>query len=1341
MDIALNASAPSNKAHLLNLAPDAWRGIGNYIGLRGLELLANTGAKSLPSLFSRIQFDRLSGTLSHLRGHPTEWFSALHANELEIWPGRTTHQSTTFLTLGRIASLVRYACVVARRELRESIDQQAAMDAARTVKWAITAMETKAHYTLCRGPEDGSSALDFCSIKEIAIDDSIGWLQQKDMQSLVFSPTFFFPNFPCIQRLSISSYSSTNAEFDVRSAPYLTSLKLDIEGRSCMEATVIAGESLVEIDVTLPLSSPLSRLNSLQVPNLQRLRLVDADWRAYWRSHEATLAPTLKTLVLIGCSIGEDAWNAAWPQKLATLKLYDIYTKRAGYNYQEWDERHERSVKRRDLKLRCINPNKLPTGLMSFTFNVAQTKEPVFVSFDTVRSWNTETESLLTSQPVPRALPNGEEAICFFYLAPEALTTGVLNCPHMHTLNLHKGVLFGSRFSIFPPSLICLSLSGCTPRETKSQDQFNAALFSKIFPKIFFPPKHNPPRLASSSPSSSAATRANATAKLQQVQLGDFKVKWTLLKPLITVSSDIILPNDAVDAAIRRLPKGTAASTVLAALAPAPSPTAAPSVAVSTASVAVSSTTSVAVSNASVAVSNASLAASNLASSAPSSSSSASSAPVQSAATPSASLASSPTSSSAPSAASLASSAPSASSAPLVPLAASAASASLKKSQPHFINVSMWLARTAMSVIGKEDAVVWGDPFCCAAQIGKFWQEAISASYPSNFEYAFELPTTVQTLAVVNVPKLEDVLGRDAFPLPLASMPPPTDGPTAILGNRAHLPLESLCNKFLLGASIAWNVLGTHLRHLQLIDVTTTWLTSHQPWKEMDLLESLFVSIVASGIAHKLNLNDFASKSLKHLILLNVDNTITIPDSAVVKFPSLEQLTMSESLRDKQIQLLHARAPNLKGVHLQPYPREGNSLKNRNSEYWHQYLSYADWMRKDSQRVASVASYVKEAADAQFEIYKKAITAITHTEETTNVDFTHPLKIGLKTVKAESMSMAMPSCLIFTGATWNTSLSKDNMRRSARAGTKDPANKVINLESIKNRVLTTLLPGHTFQRLALCPFLHEWEIPRGVTTLDLTEDCAGALSTWENPIDAPPFLASTNPQWLYAKDAHLSVYLEYLPLPATLTTLRLACIVESTATDIFEFLPATLLHLHLLNQTPLNLKKRPKVKEGRKLPPPKIVDIYAPNVTLLGGGRPEIRQWPSSLTRLVCYTLGAPPHLSQLPANITTAIIKGSILRHPYLAPKATTAAAAPVKLSPPAKTTAQRKGVNRARAEPKQTGKLPDMDYSVPKGCPPRKKPSPYDAFGGGFYGMHAPAPSHSYYGYADTSSEDDSY
>lgn len=1250
-----------NKSHLLSLSSDAWRELGFYLGVVGLCKLFRVGSKQLSSALSRTDFGSLvfpprlnSGHSPIIPAHNglSCVTRMLHSNEL-VFP------STSRLDIPTLG------CMVARREVVDTLEHVSEDDVDSTWMQFLGSAQS---ITLCRGPE--TTRFDTFTLKELSISQvTLTRYLETDMTServkSVFCTERFFAHLPNLQVLELNFQGHVkHLQFDFESAPQLTTFKLilsaDHDG-----ITVSSGDALTHLEVTTYFKYSL--LDTKGVPNLTSLRLTQVEWPSYWRAHKTALSKTLTSLHLAVCPIGQDAWHSDWPPLLRRLYLYSVFIKPEARSDEAWTEAHKLSVKRGDLKIRCLNPSKLPALLEVLVFDGLEKLEPAFAAPETVRTWNFDTQSLLTPRqdPLPRGGYHTGNNDVIFYLAPETIPVGIIPCRKLRSLMLGKSCLFGSSFSILPTTLAHLSLNGCTPRPTKNVAITNM-IFATLFPKAlrFLP----------------ASAHKRILPKLQVLDLGSFNTKWSLLLPYSSCASEIGISSE--EAFMASLDKNGTPMTDIEDQGPAKAIDLTKWV-LKSAAAAIGAEKEIDWKSCEIdaalvvlgslwdsVVSRATSKAFELDFELPHNFST-----LTVVAAPVGHYTPLP-----PSIASIASIASSASSAPATTSATTSTTTSATTSTP------------TNSTSPSSNAISTASLIAASSPAPKHASSPASNSAPS-------------ARSASSAPKQTSNLPSKAI---FAQVCHP-------FGDHFNTPLHHF-----LQSPFVWPSIGIHVKHLELLGVTRIWLLNNHPWSELPWLHSLSISLhFQSGPSNNpqthIILNTFASKSLQHLTILAPDSSITITEKQSTSFPVLESLTMCESLVDRQVSYLRKIAPSLKHVHIMPFISDGGRPDFHQSRFWRQYLSYMTWMRQDSMQALPTASvYDANTANQQLTNYKEAIKRITEADSSV-MEVKHAMKIGLTTKKAESMQMAAKSCLIFTGASWVTiDDSEKPITRKALRDASGSMNKSITLASIAKRLTKDIFPGSSFHRLALCPFLQDWKIPSGVTLIDLTEDHTETLEAWKDVGTVPDFGSADEPRWVYSADSNFSIQLESLQMPSSLTELRLSAIVESTSVDIFALLPQGLLVLHIYNQQPLGLKKRPKVKD-RVGPPAAIRDIYAPNVLLLGGGRPPINTWPSSLTRLVCHTIGAAPLHTQIPSNLKVVIIKGSIQRHPYSNTMPTIAPPAPIPA--PAKSTAAKKAVNRERKSQdleKRAGKIPGVQYSIPVGGPLREKPPP--SFGRGF-------------------------
>lgn len=196
----------------------------------------------------------------------------------------------------------------------------------------------------------------------------------------------------------------------------------------------------------------------------------------------------------------------------------------------------------------------------------------------------------------------------------------------------------------------------------------------------------------------------------------------------------------------------------------------------------------------------------------------------------------------------------------------------------------------------------------------------------------------------------------------------------------------------------------------------------------------------------------------------------------------------------------------------------------------------------------------------------------------------------------------------------------------------------ITLQTLIQRALPSNQKTH-FKRFTLSPDLSRLTIPDHVTTIDLTDpvdlDATPAKARKINKSSGP----THPPFWHYYSDSTISIDIEKIKLPRSLTQLKLMAIEPIKAEDLIRALPRSLLVLHVYNQSgdanvPWDMFQHPTML------PHLLEDIYAPHILIL----PELSRitpdwFPSTLWRLICS--GIPPHASQLPKTLKIATIGG----------------------------------------------------------------------------------------------------
>lgn len=416
------------------------------------------------------------------------------------------------------------------------------------------------------------------------------------------------------------------------------------------------------------------------------------------------------------------------------------------------------------------------------------------------------------------------------------------------------------------------------------------------------------------------------------------------------------------------------------------------------------------------------------------------------------------------------------------------------------------------------------------------------------------------------------------------------------IDERMNFVLRHFQHPFVIGC------LSTHMQRLELHDVSPEVLTAND-WSSFTSLRWLLIS---SRDNTNLTLESFLLPSLIELVLF-------LPTSAISFTPAklnLRRLVTTAHLHDSFLHDLYAACEDLLSVEIVDY----NVGYKPHLETYQQFFGRS----MGPLRAQATSSYAPSAIDHHANDFP-ALEEYYH-------------KLWMQEPKYVHGS-SFVSELTFTGFKWSDALTQEG-----NSHLQDDRTTTIDLGTIR-RHLQSSLPFCSAHRLGLS--VTSWSIPEGVTVLDLATD--PQVDAKEKPETSMDASTPSFPDWHIDT---LRVEFGDLKLPSTLTELYLASITLSPlGQDIFGLLPGSLLKLHIYQAAPSPTHRPKRVLTHPKPPPPNIQDIFAPNIYLLVDGRPDLKQWPASLTRLVCNSVRAQE--KEIPSNIEILIVKGKILRHP----------------------------------------------------------------------------------------------
>lgn len=460
-------------------------------------------------------------------------------------------------------------------------------------------------------------------------------------------------------------------------------------------------------------------------------------------------------------------------------------------------------------------------------------------------------------------------------------------------------------------------------------------------------------------------------------------------------------------------------------------------------------------------------------------------------------------------------------------------------------------------------------------------------------------------------------------------------------------PIGPFAN-FLSNTPWRWSFVGRSLQRLELRSVARKLI--HEVWSaSLPMLDALLITEDLSTIGGlSLDLRN-CTHALRELVLLLRDWSLILPISYsnIPLSLTLERFITSNTLEDEQVMQLQRSIPTLQRLEIRRFEMEDEQLllpsqrsaKAYTAKKCESYMEKLALMRKDALEYASV---VDENGDGDILDYSHL--SANRRRYTSRFPDGHHTPEGMA-----KFTISEPASLVFTGATWTAlspvdadfaenggdSTGNNNSRADGFAMDVDQIGicpKKISLGLIRARLLRDRLNGATFERLTLSAEMRKWHIPEGTETLDLTENPE------EDDASLIPFT--------YNSDDSISILLKSLRLPSTLTSLTLTAIEDCdfSRADLFQYLPVSLRRVHILNQSRSNGKcSSYTAPASPPLPPPRIEDIYTPNLYILSSQRSGLDWAPPTLRRLVCRS--STPLVGDVPETIKTLVINAEVIK------------------------------------------------------------------------------------------------
>lgn len=1213
---AAEKPAPST---LASLSCDAWRTIGEMVGIEGLHRLAISGQRSLSNMLKRVLFRRLEVSSAYLRRiqgtslsdliPKMQLFAEMQAEELVI--------SGTFLSPELVFLAAR---MVSSRSRMGTLSYDLEEDELASIPWAKT-WTKKSEGVFVRGACDGSSPGDFATLKSLSFsflsdpfdrtDDALffrrvdmaeavllsGDGEQTDSMELpeslfnatlkvvpcpVFIADTLLSGLHSLETLELTCMNlREERHFDLTTCATLTSFTL----------TFVGGPKSIDSKFTAIRISGTERLTTLKfhnreehrrngvvwggfplctrnVPNIRRLEMRCALWPQYWRRHKEQLCETLEELSLDLCILSDDAWTTTWPSQLRVLELKAIgVAKEKILDYSFWEQIHRDSVQHWRSKIRHLDPRKLPASLETLIIEDmgdANANDLELLGTDVVTSWNVDTERYIAS-----SRPNdfscaliGDGVACRWgdYLnlcfSEQTLQQSSLPCTNLKTLEL--GMHYGgvSNLDLLPSSLTRISMREITRRMPLEVEPLHSA-FTTIFP--------------------SAGRLLNRTERgfphLRSIKL--FHGDWSFLLPLNRYQLHSARFGDM----------------------------------------------------------------------------------------------------------------------------------DLDESSPQAVDLVSCFLQSAFAILLPKEfdsGMVPASPKTLIKRLNRAWSsfKAEKRALITNWRMAFDLPSHIHTLVwnpdydestCLNTELLEDAEEHSASdsdsataeiqassphdPL-LASQSSSLMEPSSSEDLEEFKPVHSheagrsfsevtsgiwnmkditslseqgSFSRFLLETPWKWPFVGRHLMRIELRCVKRKmaldlWTAS------MPILDSLLITedvAVGTQPSSPLELRH-CTHALRELVLMLDDWSLILPH-VYANIPlalTLERFVTSNSFDDEQISLLRRAAPTLTNLEIVPFERFEMAQLSSSRSPTRPHASQSQ-IRRESY-LANMAILRNMAMSMDTDQMNESLVDYLPLANCLNLeDVSSRSTIStrfaiLRDEGAAKYKTCEPATLVFTGTTWTRLSASDAECSNSSEATNvthleesemdaTPTMKLptaITLDLIRSRLTKDVFAGVHFERMTLDPDLGSWTVPEGTQILDLTEDESGA-----DP---------SQPQWSFDADSNIAIRIQSLKLPSTLTRLTLAAIEDDIQCgDLFSLLPASLISLHILNQT-RSKSRRNHIRTSP--PPPEIQDIFTPNLFILNAERKDLSWAPTTLKRLVCASRET--FAAEIPDHMNTFVLNGDVLLH-----------------------------------------------------------------------------------------------
>lgn len=1206
------------KSTLSSLPCDAWRTVGEMVGLESLHRLARTGQRSMSNVLKRVLFRRLEVTseyLKRLNGHPMpyllskmQFFAEIQSEELVI---SSSNLSPELIFLA--------ARMVSSRSRLPEINYSVSLSELYSIPWTKM-WSRKCVGVFVRGASDGSSAGDFATLSSLSFtffsdpfdklddaeffhridrseaaaahqhlrlepsqaDGAADELTEESLfnASVKVVPCPVFIANPLLSGLYALETLELNCDnlrderhFDLRSLANLTTFGLSfIGGPKGVDTKYTAIRvSATERMTTLKLYNreehrrhgvvwggfPLCTRN---VPNIRRLEMRCALWPQYWRRHKDQLCETLEELSLDLCILSDDAWTASWPPLLRVLELKAIgIAKERMIDYSFWEQIHRDSVQHWRSKIRHLDPRKLPATLEKLIIEDmgdANVNDLELLGTDIVTSWNVDTERYIES-----ARP--KDFSC-------ALIGDGYACRWGDYLNLCF-----SEQTLQSSSLPCSNLTtlelGMHYGGVSNLDLLPSSLTRLSVREITrrMPLEVDPLHSAFTCIFPSAEPLLNRDGRglpnLRSLKL--LNADWSFLLPFddYMFSSLNIGDIEAEEAPQSIDLLSCVLQSAFAVLIPDQWKAGGCPRTIKT----------------------------------------------------------------------------------LLKLLNPAWSAFKADKRTSITN---W--RFAFNLPERVHTLVWNPDMDTSARLKVDLTEDADELSASDSDSAtaevhphgspddsLQSSSPIQSTSMDGIAEMDSRVTADA---------------TSCSFNLKDLSLtHSLGDfgRFVVDTPWKWSFVGRHLKKLELRCVKRR--TALDVWNAtLPFLDSLFISEDLNPPPSTSSLFELrnCSHALRELVLLTGDWSLVLPHvyANIPLAQTIERLVTSNTFDDEQIALMRRAIPTLESLEIRPLERlESVTVPpiraSLRSPPLSKYARREHYLENMLIMRGIALSYVFETdADGNGDRTDYAPLASCYCSEDSSWRSTSPPSRFpiLREEGTPKYKVCEPATLVFTGATWTASshydtevLTPQEMKIDMEASDSDDSApkiglpKTITLDLIRSRLTRDVFNGVHFERISLDPDLSVWTVPEGTEILDLTEDEAGA----------DPALS----QWSFSADSNIAIRLHTLKLPHTLTRLTLIAVEDDPQSiDIFSLLPASLLELHILNQT---RSKTHRSFVRISAPPPNIQDIFVPNIFILHPERQDLSWAPTSLRRLVCSSRGL--FQSAIPETIKTLVVNGNVLK------------------------------------------------------------------------------------------------